>query len=140
MEGDGMRKLANLTVAAAMVLAASSQFALGGDKRPKQSGSAGCVQLSYGCLTCADGPCVIKTRPGNPITISTGSATTGGSSANLPKPKVSETKRWLAAVRSAAHWVRFVQTICQHLGTWRIRSEIIDVFGFVLPNLLSVGL
>jgi hypothetical protein len=93
IEGDGMRKLANLTVAAAMVLAASSQFALGGDKRPKQSGSAGCVQLSYGCLTCADGPCVIKTRPGNPITISTGSATTGGSSANLPKPKVSETKR-----------------------------------------------
>jgi hypothetical protein len=92
IEGDGMRKLASLTVAA-MVLAASSQLALAGDKRPKQSGNAGCVQLSYGCLTCPDGPCVIKTRPGNPITISAGSAPAGGSSANLPKPKVSETKR-----------------------------------------------
>jgi hypothetical protein len=81
IEGDGMRKLANLTVAAAMVLAASSQFALGGDKRPKQSAHAGCAQLSYGCLTCADGPCVIKTGPGTP----------GASSANLPK--TSETKR-----------------------------------------------
>ena len=86
-----MRKLiASLTVAAAMVLAASSQFALGGDKRPKPSAHAGCVQLSYGCLTCPDGPCVIKTRPGNPITISAGSPTAGSSSANF---KVSETKR-----------------------------------------------
>ena len=46
-----------------------------------------------GCLTCPDGPCVIKTRPGNPITISAGSAAAGGPGANLPKPKLSESKR-----------------------------------------------
>jgi hypothetical protein len=91
--GDGMRKVANLTVAAAMSLAASTEFALGGDNRPKQSGNASCMQLTYGCLTCADGPCVIKTRPSNPITFSAGSATAGGPAANLPKPKVGENKR-----------------------------------------------
>ena len=91
--GDGMRKVASLSVAVAVSLAATSQLALGGDKRPKQSGNASCMQLTYGCLTCADGPCVIQTRPGNPITISAGSAAAGGPGANLPKPKVSETKR-----------------------------------------------
>jgi hypothetical protein len=54
--GDGMRKVASLTVAVAVSLAATSQLALGGDKRPKQSGNASCMQLTYGCLTCADGP------------------------------------------------------------------------------------
>ena len=59
--GDGMRKVASLSVAVAVSLAATSQLALGGDKRPKQSGNASCMQLTYGCLTCADGPCVIQT-------------------------------------------------------------------------------
>jgi crotonobetainyl-CoA:carnitine CoA-transferase CaiB-like acyl-CoA transferase len=88
-----MRKVAILTVAAAVSLAALTQFALGGDNRPKQSANASCTHFPYGCLTCADGPCVIKTRPSNPLAFSASSTAGGGSGANLPKPKVSETKR-----------------------------------------------
>jgi hypothetical protein len=84
--------IASLTVAAGMALAASSDFALGGDKVPKKTGNASCVQLSNGetmCLKCQDGPCDIKNGPGNPVTISAGSAIARHSSANSPKPKVS---------------------------------------------------
>jgi hypothetical protein len=103
-EGDGMWKLlASLTVAAVMALAASSDFALGGDKVPKKTGNARCVQLSNGesmCLTCQDGPCDIKSGLANPVTTSAGSGIVRHSSASSPKPKVSanhalndETKR-----------------------------------------------
>jgi hypothetical protein len=82
--------IARLTVAAAMALVVSSHFALGGDRVPKSN--AGCVQLSNAatmCLTCQDGPCNIRTGPGNPITISKGWAIAHHSSANSPKPKIS---------------------------------------------------
>ncbi len=98
-ERDGMWKL----VAAAMALVASSHFALGANSAPKKSGNASCVHLSNGktmCLTCQDGPCDIKSGPGNPITIITEPAIARHTSANSPKPKVSashpmndETKR-----------------------------------------------
>jgi hypothetical protein len=92
-EGDSMWKLlAGLTVAAGMVLAVWSDFALGGDKLAKKAGTASCVQLSNAetvCLTCQDGPCDIKSGPGNPVTINAGSALARHSSAKPPKPKVS---------------------------------------------------
>ena len=40
--------IASFTVAAGMALAASSDFALGGDKVPKKTGNASCLQLSNG--------------------------------------------------------------------------------------------
>ena len=103
--------IASLTVAAGMALAASSDFALGGDKVPKKTGNARCVQLSNGesmCLTCQDGPCDIKSGLANPVTTSAGSGIVRHSSANSPKPKVSanhalndETKRSSRIVPSA---------------------------------------
>ena len=80
--------IASFTVAAGMALAASSDFALGGDKVPKKTGDASCLQLSNGetmCLTCQDGPCDIKSGVGNPVTISAGPAIARHSSANSPK-------------------------------------------------------
>jgi hypothetical protein len=88
-----MRNVAFLIVAAAASLAAVTQFALGGDNRPKQSANASCTHFPYGCLTCADGPCVIKTRPSNPLAFSASSTTANGPRTNLPKPKVSATNR-----------------------------------------------
>ena len=40
--------IASLTVAAGMALAASSDFALGGDKVPKKTGNASCAALERG--------------------------------------------------------------------------------------------
>ena len=100
---EGMWKvIASLAVAAGVALVASSDFAPGGDRLPKKSGNASCVQLSNGeslCLTCQNGPCDIKSGLANPVT-SAGSGIVRHSSANSPKPKVSanhalndETKR-----------------------------------------------
>jgi hypothetical protein len=86
--------IASLTVAAGVALVASSDFAPGGDRVPKKSGNASCVQLSNGeslCLTCRDGPCDIKNGLSNPVTTSAGSAIAHHLSANSPKSKVSAT-------------------------------------------------
>ena len=92
---EGMWKvIASLAVAAGVALVASSDFAPGGDRLPKKSGNASCVQLSNGeslCLTCQDGPCDIKSGLSNPVTASAGSAIAHHSSAKSAKPKVGAT-------------------------------------------------
>jgi hypothetical protein len=87
-----------LTIATAIVLAASSHLALGSE-RTKTYGLPSCIQLPDGkktmCLTCPDGPCVIKTGSGDrtvsrvPDTIDAGSAMSGRLRANSPKPAIS---------------------------------------------------
>jgi hypothetical protein len=89
-----MWKLISSITFAAVALAASSNFAPGGDRVPKKTGNASCVQLSNGeslCLTCQDGPCDIKSGPSNPVTASVGSGIAHHSSAKSPKPKVGAT-------------------------------------------------
>jgi hypothetical protein len=86
--------VASLIVAAGIVLSASPDFALGGDRESNKSGNASCVQLSNGqsmCLTCKDGPCHIKSGLGQPVTTNARSAVAHHSGANSPKPKASAT-------------------------------------------------
>jgi hypothetical protein len=86
--------IASLAMAAGVALVASSDFAPGGDRMPKKSGNASCVQLSNGeslCLTCQDGPCDIKNGLGNPVASSAGSANAHHPSVKSAKSKVTAT-------------------------------------------------
>jgi hypothetical protein len=86
------RVIASLIVAAVIALVASSGFALAGDKIQRKTGSAGCMQLSHGeitCLTCERGPCDIKSAVGTPVASSVGPWIARHSNANSPKHKLS---------------------------------------------------
>jgi hypothetical protein len=68
IRGLRMQRL-NFTIATAIVLAAPFHSALG-NERGKTYGNPSCTYLSDGktgmCLTCPDGPCVVKTGSDNP--------------------------------------------------------------------------
>jgi hypothetical protein len=65
----GLRMQINFAIATAIVLATPFHSALG-NERGKTYGNPSCVYLSDGktrmCLTCPDGPCVVKTRSDSP--------------------------------------------------------------------------